>query len=248
MSAHAAQSKTCTSMSDSASTAIMEIHEPRMPEQQPPASRPSSGPKPGKDEEAGITVAVAEDVTNGERESTSEERQRQRIGLSALAHVLKTPLGRRVVCVGLLFAASELYPFLGRAILHGRAPEQPRYVAAASAVGAAIVAAVYLVAAVVGRWAAGPGCVLNQTRVVVLAVEVAACLGVGCFAPVLGVAVYHPGLSERGGIGGGGIGAEVLEMLVVSVIGTFVVVLTPVVLLSMVAAGMALWTLKAGTT
>ena len=81
---------------------------------------------------------------------------------------------------------------------------------------------------------------------VVLVVEAAVCMGVSCFTPVLGVAVYHPWLTGRGG--GGGLGAEVLETLVVSVIGTFVLVLSPIVPLSIIAAGAALRTLKADTT
>ena len=159
---------------------------------------------------------------------------------SRFIHYASHPVTRRVICVLLLFAASELYPFLGSSIHHRPGIfGQARDVTAAAAIGASIVAGLYLLAAVAVRFAA-PACVANQPRLVMLAVETAVCLVVGCFVPSLGVAVRGGELDwTRNTDGEHTLGVEVL---VASVIGMFVTILVPIVLLPLAGVAVALAT------
>lgn len=150
-------------------------------------------------------------------------------------HYASQPAVRRVVCLILLFTASEGFPFLGMAILHGSiALESGRDVARASAIGASIVAALYVLMAVLMKLAP-PSCALNQAGLVILAVETAICLMASCFTSALGTVVDLWGTA-----GGGELRTLVLDILVASMIGMFISVLSPVVFLPLVGMGIAL--------
>ncbi|KAI0787269.1 hypothetical protein C8Q74DRAFT_1366189 [Fomes fomentarius] len=145
------------------------------------------------------------------------------------------PAVRRALCLVLLFTASEAFPFLGMAILHGSIPlESSRDVARASAIGASIVAALYVLMAVLMKLAL-PSCALNQAGLVILAVETAVCLMASCFTSALGTVVDHQGTA-----GGGELRTLVLDILVASMIGMFISVLSPVVFLPLVGMGIGL--------